>query len=59
MMYACTYFVVINLGPFYSTIWKLLKIINLLRSMVAYMRQGNKYFTVRKQIIITLPAFTL
>ena len=27
--------------------------------MVAYMRQGNKYLTVRKQIIITSPAFTL
>ena len=33
--------------------------VNPLRTMVAYMRQGNKYFTVRKQIVITLPAFTL
>ena len=32
---------------------------NPVRTMVAYMRQGNKYFTVRKQIIITSPAFTL
>ena len=32
---------------------------NPLRTMVAYMRQGNKYFTVHKQIIITSPAFTL
>ena len=33
--------------------------INPLRTMVAYMRQENKYFTVCKQIIITLSAFTL
>ena len=32
---------------------------NPLRTVVAYMRQGNKYFTVCKQIIITSPAFTL
>ena len=32
---------------------------NPLRTVVTYMRQGIKYFTVRKQIIITLPAFTL
>ena len=34
------------------------RIINPLRTVVAYMRQGNKHFTVRKQIIITSPAFT-
>ena len=34
-------------------------IINPLRTVVAYMRQGNTYFTVRKQIILTSPAFTL
>ena len=33
--------------------------LNHLRTVVAYMRQGNKYLTVRKQIIITSPAFTL
>ena len=33
--------------------------VNPLRTVVAYMRHRNKYFTVRKQIIITLPAFTL
>ena len=33
--------------------------INPLRTVVAYMHQGNKYFTVRKQIIITSPTFTL
>ena len=32
---------------------------NPLRTVVAYMHQGNKYFTVRKQIIITSPAFTI
>ena len=32
---------------------------NPLRTVVAYTHQGNKYFTVRKQITITLPAFTL
>ena len=34
-------------------------IVNPLRTVVAYMHQGNKYFTVHKQIIITSPAFTL
>ena len=34
-------------------------LINPLRTVVAYMRPGNKYFTVHKQIIITSPAFTL
>ena len=33
--------------------------INPLRTVVAYMRQGNIYFTVRKQIILTSRAFTL
>ena len=33
--------------------------VNPLRTVVTYMRQGNIYFTVRKQIIITLPPFTL
>ena len=33
--------------------------INPLRTVDAYMRQGNIYFTVRKQIIVTSPAFTL
>ena len=33
-------------------------VINPLRTVVAYMRQGNIYFTVRKQIV-TSPAFTL
>ena len=32
---------------------------NPLRTMDAYMRQGNKYFTVCKQIVITSPPFTL
>ena len=35
------------------------ELINPLRTMNAYMRQGNMYFTVRKQIIVTSPAFTL
>ena len=34
-------------------------LINPLRTMLAYMHQGNKYFNVRKQVIITSPAFTL
>ena len=33
--------------------------INPLRTVVAYMYQGNKYFTVRKQIVVTSPALTL
>ena len=34
-------------------------IVKPLRTVVAYMRQGNIYFTVCKQIIVTSPAFTL
>ena len=34
-------------------------IVNPLRTVVTYMRQGNIYFTMRKQIIVTSPAFTL
>ena len=33
--------------------------VNPLRVVVAYMHQGNKYVTVRKQIIIAWPLFTL
>ena len=33
--------------------------INPLRTVDAYMRQENIYFTVREQIIVTSPAFTL
>ena len=39
--------------------WESFSIINPLRIVVAYMHQGNKYFTVRKQIVITLLTFTL
>ena len=38
---------------------KLLFSIKTLKTVVAYMCQGNKYFTVCKQIIIDLPPFTL
>ena len=35
------------------------QLVNPLRTVVTYMRQGNIYFTMCKQIIITSPAFTL
>ena len=31
----------------------------ILRTVDTYMHQGNIYFTMRKQIIVTSPAFTL
>ena len=34
-------------------------VINPLKTMIACMRQGNKYVIVCKQIMLTLPPFTL
>ena len=42
-----------------STIFGKNQIINPLRPITAYMRHGNKYITVCKQIVITLPPCTL